>query len=798
MAQSFAILPASSVTGEFAMRILSRFCAALWIAAVCSAQSPSQAQTFWFCPIIPATWNNFIGSVDYLDLFDPGAPWTAASSRIQIFKMYTQMIVSSVPGSFSDGTLQQIFAYLNSHHIALAVEFGPLTPSAPPGCGMGVEGFGGETAVPLATRIQQLGGNLQYIAFDEPFSFGSLYGGSNACHWTAQQIAANALQNIAQIRAVFPNVIVGDIEPVPNVTWSPNWLSQYTAWIDAWRAAAGAPFAFFHFDIDWTVNWKPSVESLRQALVQRGIPFGMIYNGWLSDSTDASWIDDSESHYVAWEAQGGAIPDHVIFQSWYPYPQHVLPESDPTAFTYLIDSYFRQRTKLSLNIASSRASGSLVNSQGVAIPSAPIALTAQASSGPGAVSSYVLSGTVPSPITQAVIQICVNECDEVGTTDINVYSFQYASSAEQTTLNFANGLTGWTVDGNGTAVVQPSSDANGKSVQISATAVQRTFINSSPQTVTSGSSYNLTIQARVSPSSFGSGYFALVFLGAAGTEVSRATLPFEPATLALGTTQTANDGTYSLSFVPLNPGGFQVQAAYSGTGTLCPAFASSPLDIGPSVQSNGIVNAADFKSEPLPPETWFTIFGQNLGSAAQSTAPNTFTLGGASVSVCGTPAAISYNSGPVVTNGVTGWQLNALTPDAVAGQTSCAVVVTVDGQASLPVTVSVASGIMELFNFTSSAGSLPVITHADYSLVGPSSAGLVPAQPGEAVIAWGTGDCSTPTVMVSGRAANVIFSGRVEAGLCQLNFLVPSGSSGEDQLNISTSPSIYTLSVAPE
>jgi hypothetical protein len=145
VAQSFAILPASSVTGEFAMRILSRFCAALWIAAVCSAQSPSQAQTFWFCPIIPATWNNFIGSVDYLDLFDPGAPWTAASSRIQIFKMYTQMIVSSVPGSFSDGTLQQIFAYLNSHHIALAVEFGPLTPSAPPGCGMGVEGFGGET-----------------------------------------------------------------------------------------------------------------------------------------------------------------------------------------------------------------------------------------------------------------------------------------------------------------------------------------------------------------------------------------------------------------------------------------------------------------------------------------------------------------------------------------------------------------------------------------------------------------------------------------------------------------------------
>jgi hypothetical protein len=46
---------------------------------------------------------------------------------------------------------------------------------------------------PLATRIQQLGGNLQHIAFDEP-------------------VAANALQYIAQTGTVFPNVMVGAIQ----------------------------------------------------------------------------------------------------------------------------------------------------------------------------------------------------------------------------------------------------------------------------------------------------------------------------------------------------------------------------------------------------------------------------------------------------------------------------------------------------------------------------------------------------------------------------------------------------------
>jgi hypothetical protein len=547
--------------------MLSRLLIAFSMGTVCWAQSAA-TQTIWFSPISPAAWNNMIGSVDYLDLFAPGAAWTTASSRIQVFKLYPEMLFTVSPGSFSDSTLQLIFSYLNSHNIALAVEFPPLTPTAT--CGMGVEGFAGQLALSMATRIQQLGGNLQYLAFDEPFYHGStLYSGPNACQWTPQQIAANALQSVVQVRTVFPNVIVGDIEPVPA---GGDWLNQYTAGIDAWRAAAGIPFAFFHFDVNWQVDWKPNVEDMRQALQQRSIPFGIIYNGWATDLSDAQWMTDAENHYAQWEAQGGTIPSHVIFQSWYPYPQHALPESDPTALTYLIDSYFRQRTSLSLDISSSQATGSLVDSQGRPIASAPITLTAQAVTGSGTVANYVLSGTVPPSIAQAVIQVCVNLCGDVGTTDINVYSFQYTGSGGQVSLNFANGLAGWGVDGNGTAVVQPDSDANGASVRISATATEQTFVNSSPLTVIPGDRYSLTIRARVSPSSVGSGHFALVFLGANGTEVSRATLNFAPPVLTLGSAQTAADGTYSIAFTPLNPGGFQLQAAYPGTTALWPAF----------------------------------------------------------------------------------------------------------------------------------------------------------------------------------------------------------------------------------
>lgn len=218
---------------------------------------------------------------------------------------------------------------------------------------------------------------------------------------------------------------------------------------------------------------------------------------------------------------------------------------------------------------------------------------------------------------------------------------------------------------------------------------------------------------------------------------------------------------------------------------------STPVQPKPSITA--VVNGADFKSETLSPGAWISIIGQNLGELEAASSANTLTLGGASVTVCGTAAVMNYNSGPVTTNGSTRWQIYALLPDGVAGQPSCPVVVTVGAQSSPPVNIAIASGIMELFQFTTSAGTLPIITHADYSPVGPVSADLAPAKPNETVIAWGTGDCSTPTITVRGISAIVAFSGRVEPGLCRVNFIVPSTASDSSQLAISSSPNTYSL-----
>lgn len=218
-------------------------------------------------------------------------------------------------------------------------------------------------------------------------------------------------------------------------------------------------------------------------------------------------------------------------------------------------------------------------------------------------------------------------------------------------------------------------------------------------------------------------------------------------------------------------------------------------DPQPTIQA--IVNAASYQVEPMSAGAWFTIYGVNLGGSGQWTNLDQFTAGGAGVSVCGAPAAVSYNSGPATANGSLVWQLNALIPDSAAGHTACPVVVTVGGKASQPVPVAVTYGILQLFGFTYAAVRLPVITHADYSVVGPASAGLMPAKAGETVIAWGTGDCSTPAITVGGKPSITSFSGRVAPGLCQINFAVPQGLAGENQLRLSTSPGVYSLWIAP-
>ena len=153
---------------------------------------------------------------------------------------------------------------------------------------------------------------------------------------------------------------------------------------------------FFHADVDREYpNWRDDVAGMRQAAQQDGLPFGMIYNGRLSDLTDADWIADAISFFVDYELHS-VPPAQVIFQSWNNQPKQVLPETDPSSFTYVIDSYFRQRTSMTLTASGSQANGILLDSANRPLAPAPVQLRLQPTSGSGVVSTLPAYGHGPS------------------------------------------------------------------------------------------------------------------------------------------------------------------------------------------------------------------------------------------------------------------------------------------------------------------------------------------------------------------------------------------------------------------
>jgi uncharacterized protein (TIGR03437 family) len=243
----------------------------------------------------------------------------------------------------------------------------------------------------------------------------------------------------------------------------------------------------------------------------------------------------------------------------------------------------------------------------------------------------------------------------------------------------------------------------------------------------------------------------------------------------------------------------------TATVTVSPINAATPAISGAgTVYSSGIAQ-----------NTWIEITGSNLvesntqGYGVYWTGPQAYTSGqmttglnGVNVTVNGKPAYVAfYCSGSAPSSICTQDQINVLTPlDDTTGPVD--IVVTNDGVASAPfsTTMTPLSPAFLLFKSNYAAA-----THADYTLIGPTSLypGLsTPAGAGETIELWavgfglpatqlvqgsGTQSGALPTLpicQVGGAAATVMYAGVVSPGLYQINLVIPNGAAdGDNQLS---------------
>lgn len=693
---------------------------------------------------------------------------------------------------YPEDQIRLILADLKRRGIALGFEAGVLTNDQT--CGTNVEGYGILSTLDQMRRIKQLGGEIEYLAVDEPVWHTMAYPNGPGCYWPVRRTAANAAQNVAAIRAIFPNIKVG-LEENPDVPdfGAAGTVPLMVEFMDAWREYFGEPLAFTVFEVNGNTDWQTAIPELRKATRARGIPFALFYRGWGNSPSNDDWMTEARLLFERYETRMDAPPESAFFYSWDNYPDHVLPETNPGAFTWLINSYFRDRSSLTMTANGTRVSGRLTDSRGAPVPGADVAIGVRQSIGRGITGECGVHMTVPAATTRSVLQIYAGHHDG---TDLDVSSIRVTPSAggSPVTFDFTHGLTGWTMAADRT--VEPVISQN--TLQIRTTGDQYLWLNLTLP-LTPGASYDVRLNTRVSASSVGGGSFRVIFLNSANTTTGAKYIPFEPAVFPLAQARTAADGTFQANLdLPANlrAAGVVAQADYAGSDTRWPATSSVPVTTAPAISLGGLVSAASFRDIPLAPGSWFTIFGQNLGDAGTWSGPETATLGGARVTVCGQPAPISYNSGPVRGLAATTWQLNVLVPDSVAGRTSCPVVVSANGQ-DATATMNLSAAASELFAANLPGGALPVVTHADYSLIGPPTAGLRTASPGDTVMAWGTGKCTGPVIQIGGKSAKILFAQRVASGLCQTNFVVPEGLGGMQTLTLAGSSYFLWLDPAP-
>jgi hypothetical protein len=310
---------------------LLRFATASSILILLLSIQDSFGQDIWFSP------RSGPEAKDFNDLFEGNAPWLTAARHVKAFGLSIQLETKG-----SDEELKKVIDGLRDRHIALVLDMLPLSgpvTSTDTHCGRQVEGYSAPLqSVWVAKRFKGLGGKVVYYTMDEPLWYGHFFNGANACNSSIEELSADVADKIRQVREQFPAAEIGDVEPMGVVK---SGLADLEQWLDAFQRATGKPLSFLCLDIDWTAPWKSQVIAIAQLLKRKGVHLQIIYNGSNREQSDFEWTSHALAHAKAIEAVVHA--DVAVIESWNAYPTRVLPESDATTMTGLINQYLFAR-----------------------------------------------------------------------------------------------------------------------------------------------------------------------------------------------------------------------------------------------------------------------------------------------------------------------------------------------------------------------------------------------------------------------------------------------------------------------
>ncbi len=296
--------------------------------------TPVPSDLVWFGPNM--------GSPDYPELFTKPEQWSEARSRIDVFKFHIQNVLDVPCRICGNNTLNafidaQAFQRLTDWGLAIGIDVGAVKEW---GC-TGTEEF--RNAKTAIDNVQRNGGTVSFLTMDEPYMEGEYAPpGSRPCGLSMEQSADVTSWFIRRVKAAYPRIIIGDVEPYPYFS-----VSELEQWISTLEANGTKP-DYFHLDVNMEqarVDRRDAVADLRalsQFFQKRRIPFGVIFtsNSNWNVTSDRAYFDVT-MEWIRTVNRAIGRPQHLVFNSWLgPRPNGVheiplnLPENDPDIYSH--------------------------------------------------------------------------------------------------------------------------------------------------------------------------------------------------------------------------------------------------------------------------------------------------------------------------------------------------------------------------------------------------------------------------------------------------------------------------------
>jgi hypothetical protein len=282
----------------------------------------AMAQQIWFSPGDDLEVGGTVTHPDFPKLFDDPSLWPTGLGKVNVMQFRAPYITRKPDDA------KKYIDYLKAHNIGVAVG---MTVMPSDTCGQGVEGIMTHKGIDMYPRtIKAAGVSIDYVVMDEPLFFGHDYTGKNACNLSIDDVAKGVAESINTIKSYHPNAKFVLVEPEQSL---PGGVAELSQFLEAYKNYVHEYPASVRFDVGWRRNWRSELPPFISWLSSHNIGYGVVYNATGGISNDAAWVASAKENATSFAAAIHAQPEHIMIQTWEPFPSHIVPESDPNSMT---------------------------------------------------------------------------------------------------------------------------------------------------------------------------------------------------------------------------------------------------------------------------------------------------------------------------------------------------------------------------------------------------------------------------------------------------------------------------------